>query len=264
MIFSAHKKFRDPNNSLLNKSFFYNVLFTTGYLNTPIVYYSHDGGNTWQVVLEAQFNQMEFHPTDPNMVFAAAEDGLYKSNDGGISWDQTEYGAFLSIEIDSESPDTLFAGTQTGELFVSTDAGETWTLYNNTFSRYDILGIYKETNNDSLFVATRNGIFRVFGSFVLDLTKPENQISHRYELFPIYPNPFNPITTIKYFIGFQTNVEIVVFNALGQQVQTLVNEKKSMGSHTVIFNASSLSSGMYYFKINTNRGSQIRTATLLK
>ncbi|MFA8342887.1 MAG: T9SS type A sorting domain-containing protein, partial [Rhodothermaceae bacterium] len=68
-----------------------------------------------------------------------------------------------------------------------------------------------------------------------------------------FPNPFNPTTKIKYSIKEDSNVKIVVYNILGQQVQTLVDEEKLAGNYQVTFNAKRLPSGLYYCKITTNK-----------
>ncbi len=80
-----------------------------------------------------------------------------------------------------------------------------------------------------------------------------------------YPNPFNPSTNIKYQLPKQANVRIVVFNALGQKVRTLVNERQEAGEYTLTFDASDLAGGIYYYCIQTgNRFTQVKKMLLLK
>ncbi len=91
--------------------------------------------------------------------------------------------------------------------------------------------------------------------------KPEIQ---NYSLEQNYPNPFNPSTTIKYTIEKPDLVKIIVYNALGQQVKELVNEVKESGTYSVTYNATSISSGIYFYKIATSRFSQVRKMIVLK
>ena len=70
-----------------------------------------------------------------------------------------------------------------------------------------------------------------------------------YELYQNYPNPFNPSTTIKYEIKELTDVELKVFDILGREIITLVNEQKSPGSFEIEFNASGLPSGVYFYRL---------------
>jgi photosystem II stability/assembly factor-like uncharacterized protein len=79
-----------------------------------------------------------------------------------------------------------------------------------------------------------------------------------------YPNPFNPSTTINYTIAKPDLVKIAVYNTLGQKIKELVNEVKGTGSYSISFNASSISSGIYFYKIETSEFSQVKKMILLK
>ncbi|GAB4285946.1 MAG: hypothetical protein Kow0098_00540 [Ignavibacteriaceae bacterium] len=85
-----------------------------------------------------------------------------------------------------------------------------------------------------------------------------------FELSQNYPNPFNPSTTIKFSIPKSTNVTLKVFNALGQEVKTLVNGFVEAGSHTVNFNSEGLNSGLYLYRLQADEFTQVRKMTLLK
>jgi hypothetical protein len=67
-----------------------------------------------------------------------------------------------------------------------------------------------------------------------------------------YPNPFNPETIINYSVPNQTNVEISVFNILGQKVQTLINSQHSAGNYNIKFSANNFASGVYIYQIKAN------------
>jgi len=84
-------------------------------------------------------------------------------------------------------------------------------------------------------------------------------------LFQNYPNPFNPTTTIKYALPKASKVKLEVFNVLGQKVAVLVNTHKAAGYHQVTFNGSGLPSGVYYYRMETDKGFvQTRKLVLLK
>ncbi|HXK49488.1 MAG TPA: T9SS type A sorting domain-containing protein [Clostridiales bacterium] len=70
-----------------------------------------------------------------------------------------------------------------------------------------------------------------------------------YELYQNYPNPFNPTTEISYSLKTAGQVTLSVFNVKGELVSTLVNEKKSMGIHSVDFSADGLNSGIYFYRL---------------
>ncbi len=89
-------------------------------------------------------------------------------------------------------------------------------------------------------------------------------IVNSYRLEQNYPNPFNPETTIEFAISRPGNVEIVVYNLLGQNVATLLNERMEIGQHSVKFDGAELSSGIYFYTINAGEFFQTRKMILLK
>ena len=95
-----------------------------------------------------------------------------------------------------------------------------------------------------------------------------NQISslvpEKFELYNNYPNPFNPSTTIKFDIAKSQFVKLVVYNMLGEQVSSIVNQNLTPGSYSVDFDASSLSSGMYFYRIESQGFAQTRRMVLIK
>jgi len=67
-----------------------------------------------------------------------------------------------------------------------------------------------------------------------------------------YPNPFNPSTTISYKLSNAKDVKLSIFNSLGQEVATLVNSRKSAGTHSVVWNAANFASGVYYYQLSSS------------
>ena len=92
----------------------------------------------------------------------------------------------------------------------------------------------------------------------------ENQIPNEYSLSQNYPNPFNPSTSIKFSILTSELVTLKVFDVLGNEVATLVNEEKPAGSYAVEFNASQLSSGVYFYKLEAGGFIETKKLTLIK
>jgi hypothetical protein len=90
-----------------------------------------------------------------------------------------------------------------------------------------------------------------------------------YSLGQNYPNPFNPSTTIAYSLKNPGHVKISVYNVLGQNVRTLVNEFKDANAHTAVWNGlddagNIVSSGVYFYRIQTGDYSDIRKMVLMK
>ncbi len=85
-----------------------------------------------------------------------------------------------------------------------------------------------------------------------------------FKLYQNYPNPFNPTTKIIYEIPSSGNVKITVYNSIGQNIKTLLNEMKNSGTHELQFDGSKYSSGIYFYKLQMNGKSLVKQMSLLK
>lgn len=92
----------------------------------------------------------------------------------------------------------------------------------------------------------------------------EIQNANTFLLDQNYPNPFNPTTTIKYSIPHESKVTLTVYNSLGQKIKELVNQTKQAGNYEVVFNASGMPSGVYFYVLNTGEFTQAMKLLLLK
>jgi hypothetical protein len=92
----------------------------------------------------------------------------------------------------------------------------------------------------------------------------QNIIPGQYKLSQNYPNPFNPVTKIEYALPKNGLVTLKVFDVLGREVTTLVNEVKNAGVYTVDFRASEFASGVYFYRLESNGFSDIKKMMLIK
>jgi hypothetical protein len=104
-----------------------------------------------------------------------------------------------------------------------------------------------------------NGVFDYSNEIEVEVNAPVE-----FSLDQNYPNPFNPSTTINYSIAEPTIVKIAVYNLLGQEVALIVNEYKEAGQYNVRFDASALTSGAYFYTIETQQFKQTRKMLLAK
>ncbi|MBK8981786.1 MAG: T9SS type A sorting domain-containing protein [Ignavibacteria bacterium] len=103
-----------------------------------------------------------------------------------------------------------------------------------------------------------------YGSILLDVTKISGEIPNGYLLEQNYPNPFNPSTVIKFSLPKSSFVTLKVFDQLGKEISTLVNEKKSAGLYQYVFNAVNIPSGAYFYTLQSNGYIETKRMILLK
>lgn len=97
-----------------------------------------------------------------------------------------------------------------------------------------------------------------------DTAPVKKSLSEVFQLAQNFPNPFNPITVIKYSLPVDEKVIIKIYDVLGKEITVLVNEFKESGEHSVTFDASTLSSGVYFYRINAGKLSQTKKLILAK
>ena len=112
---------------------------------------------------------------------------------------------------------------------------------------------------------------RVFGYGAVDLsdqftaiTDSDNGVIYEYKLEQNFPNPFNPVTTIRYRLPAASHVEVTVYNMLGQRIKTLVDTRQPAGSYRIDFDGSGLASGVYLYELKAGHFVQTRKMILLR
>jgi subtilisin-like proprotein convertase family protein len=105
---------------------------------------------------------------------------------------------------------------------------------------------------------------RFNGDNITGVSNVSNEIPGKYNLSQNYPNPFNPVTKISFALPKSGLVTLKVYDVLGKEVETLVNEVKTAGTYSVDFNASKYSSGAYFYKIETNGFADVKKMMLVK
>jgi len=124
----------------------------------------------------------------------------------------------------------------------------------------DEFRFYKRALDSAEIIATWNQNLGI----VTDVTPINNPIPKEYKLSQNYPNPFNPVTRINYALPKSGFVTMKVYDMLGREVVNLVNENKSAGEYSVDFNASSLTSGVYFYRLEVNGFIDTKKMMLLK
>ncbi|MFC2103117.1 T9SS type A sorting domain-containing protein [Bacteroidota bacterium] len=123
-----------------------------------------------------------------------------------------------------------------------------------------------------MFLSLRSGLLlpywvdaQVIYNYITDVDDEQKTESPgSFQLYQNYPNPFNPITKIKYQIPKLSFVTLKVYDVLGNEIETLVNEQKPPGSYEINFNSSELTSGVYFYKLQANEFISTKKMVLLK
>lgn len=118
-------------------------------------------------------------------------------------------------------------------------------------------GSFREHPGDEDFVLVK------FGSTV-GLENTGNELPEKFELSQNYPNPFNPVTNISFSLPSTGSVKLLVFDAAGKQVSELVNRELSAGTYNYDFNASGLSSGIYFYRLEAEGFTNVKKMILVK
>jgi hypothetical protein len=129
-------------------------------------------------------------------------------------------------------------------------------------SPYSVFIVAAHANSRNIFISAPDSI----AQYPLTATEPRpaELVPSEVNLAQNYPNPFNPSTTIKYELPSMVPVRLSVFDVLGHEVLVLVNDKREMGVHEVHFDASGLSSGAYFYRLQAGDAVKIRKLLLLK
>lgn len=181
----------------------------------------------------------------------------FNSNDesSGIASDK-----FGNIYVTGSSDESLFAKMIT--IQYSSNGNQNWITYynnNNPFTWHSGAKVKTDTLGN-LIVAGRSqnnsgnvDIVTIKYSSLTNYQNPSTMFyKNNFELYQNYPNPFNSLTLIKYFIPIKSNVSVKVYNVLGIEVTTLVNELKDAGTYKIQIDGTNLPSGIYIYTLATD------------
>jgi hypothetical protein len=123
--------------------------------------------------------------------------------------------------------------------------------------KIDDIRIYNRT-------LTQAEIDSLFNEGVTSVDEIDLTIPHTFELYQNYPNPFNPLTTINYSVPELSFVTLKIYDVLGNEIETLVNKEKSIGTYTFEFDASTLPSGIYFYRLKADDFVETKKMILLR
>lgn len=196
---------------------------------------------------------------------------LLKTTNGGTNWFQIE----THDSINNGAKTLYFINSNTGwvcgrnfSISKTTNGGISW-VYNRIYPPlYGNINLVKFNNELTGWIKGDNSsqtvVYRTTNGGLSYISTNNNVVSDKFSLLQNYPNPFNPLTRINYELPITNYVSLVVYDALGNEIETLVNQNQNAGSYSVDFNASSLPSGIYFYKLVTENFSETKKMILIK
>ena len=174
--------------------------------------------------------------------YAIGNAGILKGNDGYIYlyWNSTD-GVQPNVDLRSKlykiSPTTLTYSTIYGSDIPVVDQSQ--VIYRMAIDGFD-------NSNKSVYLGFLNGSLRKSNVNAVENKTSENNIN-----LDNYPNPFNPTTKITYYLNSDGYVSLKIYDILGREIASLINEVQKSGPHTINFNGSNLSAGVYIYSLRT-------------
>lgn len=108
------------------------------------------------------------------------------------------------------------------------------------------------------------GFFYSYSNIITGVKTNHELLPERYQLYQNYPNPFNPSTIITWQQPSESHVLLKIYNILGKEVSTIVNEIKPAGKYKITFDASNLASGVYFYRLITNSFNETKKMILIR
>ena len=253
-----------------------------GFAGTLLVR-SSNAGDDWEHLFPMMYvSDIEFYGREDQKIFVTDGFKILCSLDSGSSWENIFETDSLRIENISLTKNgdklfalgiTLFYGLPRTYLIYTDDNGDNWDEIQLPI--FDLVTGMDLDNNDNIYIASKSsGVYKISKSLV---TVNENDFPEIYDfkLSQNYPNPFNPTTKIKFTVPHHSgqsnvgnenvrSVQLKVYDLLGNEIATLVNEAKTTGTYEVEFDGSRLTSGIYFYQLKAGKYSTTKKMLLIK
>jgi photosystem II stability/assembly factor-like uncharacterized protein len=257
------------------------VSINIGYFYTfqafpPTIYKTTNSGKNWTVFNDTiRCNVIKAY--DENIFIAEYDNIVSRTIDAGQSWESNQFDSLFwgnDIEFIPDNPAKVWYSSYQLNVFFSSDTGKSWGKeFELTNLRPNDI-VFTDENNGWLLanqpaISAKTRIFRTtnggHGGIVISVDDNDPGINPTgFKLEQNYPNPFNPTTNIRFLIADRGFVTLKVYDVLGNEVATLVNEEKPAGEYKVEFDGNHLPSGIYFYQLKAGGFVETRKMILLK
>jgi photosystem II stability/assembly factor-like uncharacterized protein len=209
-------------------------------LGTPgqKIFRSTNFGLTWANITgdlpNVPLGDLVRHPTNPSILYIGTEFGCYKTSNGGANW----------VRWNNGMPDANIV-TEMGVIDSLSTSGKYYVLA-ATFGR----GVWiRDISGDDPMTGVKDN---------------SNEIANKFELQQNFPNPFNPSTSIKFGIPKSSHVKISIYDITGKLIETLIDKDMTASTYEITWNANNYSSGVYFYRLDTEGFSDVKKMILVK
>ena len=231
------------------------------------VFISTNNGSSWTAINSGLTMKYVYSLTSigSNLFAGTWNAGVFRTTNNGTNWTAAHTGLPSSpIYALAASGSNLFAGTYGSGIYLSTNNGDNWSEVNNgltslSINALAICGSYLYAGGDA------SGVWRrPLSEMITGIEDEQNSLPESFSLQQNYPNPFNPSTRIQYEVSSMQFVQLKVFDLLGNEVATLVNEEKPAGTYEVTCYAEELPSGVYFYQLKAGNYIETKKMVLMK
>jgi photosystem II stability/assembly factor-like uncharacterized protein len=229
------------------------------------VWITTNNGTNWNKVSTALpyrwVTRVAFDPTNDNIAYVTynglkwkdPQPHVFRTTNRGQTWQDISSNLpdapVNAFDIDPLRPNVLFVGSDVG-AYVSFNSGGSWQFLGSGLPMVSVYDFKIHPTANYLVAGTHGrSMYKIDLAQVVGVSSNVSEVPNGFELYQNYPNPFNPKTVINYELGIRNFVMLKVYDIAGREVATLVNDIMSAGKHEVEFNATDLSSGVYFYTL---------------
>jgi len=263
------------NNAVahMDKIFWYdlNIVYASG---DYVVFKSTNGGVNWVDIYPGNRDCNDVFFLNSNTGYVCGNYVMLKTTNAGTNWTE-----FLISPADTNYHSSVYftdnntgyiplvkPTTYTCRIYKTTNSGVTWLLQQslNNYFAFDVK-LYFIDQNTGFAGGGEGKIWKTTNAGgPIGIRQISNNIPESYSLSQNFPNPFNPSTKIRFDVSKSGNVNISVYDVLGKEIATLVNQQLTTGTYETGWDATKFSSGIYYYRIIAEKYTETRKMVLIK
>jgi photosystem II stability/assembly factor-like uncharacterized protein len=230
--------------------------------NNYRIYYSSNYGQSWNAQQIPQEQNILCITYFGNLLYAGGSSNLYKTTNYGLNWVRDSVGGSGSIKGVTRAAWSFYL-IRENKIYQNIFSGNWYPCFTAPAGIYNYLDNRGFGNGcDHYAVRTNGGITGLWEAE--GVQKISSEIPVYYHLSQNYPNPFNPKSNIKFDIAKLGDVKLIIYDVLGREIETLVNEELQPGIYETEWDASNNPSGVYFYKLITAGYTETRKMVLVK